>query len=255
MGSWARARACRCARRRTGRTRQHRGARVRDGTCPASSPRATHAAGNRLIVWAIEEGRRCAEAVDAWLCSTASSPSRPRSGDEARPPRRLPLDAGDDQSYAFELWHRAISARDRRRVAPRGPRQSVRDDRAERVRLVEQRRQGGRAPAARPGEPRKTASPVPVPRRPRPSRAGPPSGWSSACRPGRTRTAGRRRLEEWRRPARHPSAATVAGSSASWKRRARRGRLRDAPTGTRRRAAAPMARCEKTAAGLLARLN
>ena len=30
--------------------------------------------GQSLIVWAIEEGRRCAEAVDAWLCSTAVEP-------------------------------------------------------------------------------------------------------------------------------------------------------------------------------------
>jgi NADPH-dependent glutamate synthase beta subunit-like oxidoreductase len=28
--------------------------------------------GQSLVVWAIEEGRRCATAVDAWLCATAA---------------------------------------------------------------------------------------------------------------------------------------------------------------------------------------
>jgi glutamate synthase (NADPH) small chain len=31
--------------------------------------------GQSLVVWAIEEGRRCAEAVDAWLCSSAVEPA------------------------------------------------------------------------------------------------------------------------------------------------------------------------------------
>jgi glutamate synthase (NADPH) small chain len=31
--------------------------------------------GQSLVVWAIEEGRRCAEAVDAWLCSNAVEPA------------------------------------------------------------------------------------------------------------------------------------------------------------------------------------
>jgi len=31
--------------------------------------------GQSLVVWAIEEGRRCAQAVDAWLCSSAVEPA------------------------------------------------------------------------------------------------------------------------------------------------------------------------------------
>jgi glutamate synthase (NADPH/NADH) small chain len=30
--------------------------------------------GQSLIVWAIEEGRRCASAVDAWLCAQVAEP-------------------------------------------------------------------------------------------------------------------------------------------------------------------------------------
>ena len=30
--------------------------------------------GQSLVVWAIEEGRRCAEAVDAWLCANVVEP-------------------------------------------------------------------------------------------------------------------------------------------------------------------------------------
>jgi glutamate synthase (NADPH/NADH) len=36
--------------------------------------------GQSLIVWAIEEGRRCAAAVDAWLCANVAEPVAAEAG-------------------------------------------------------------------------------------------------------------------------------------------------------------------------------
>src|SRR4029077_21082941 len=42
-------------------------------SAPAVSAAGDARRGQSLIVWAIEEGRRCAAAVDAWLCANGNA--------------------------------------------------------------------------------------------------------------------------------------------------------------------------------------
>ena len=64
--------------------------------------------GQSLIVWAIDEGRRCARAVDAWLAPNGR-PSRP-SARRRRVVKPGPRDGfrwnRETIVYAFELWNR-----------------------------------------------------------------------------------------------------------------------------------------------------
>ena len=176
--------------------------------------------GQSLIVWAIEEGRRCADAVDAWLVTrTAVEPVG--GGREAMKPgpREGFRWTRETIIYAFELWHRRYlcspTVAEWRRAGSDNPSATtVR----QRVRLVEQRGQGGRAAAAaagrgsQDGHARRSSGrrPSAVTRWPPPRVVERLQAW--AHEHGRPPT-----LEEWRRAgARHPSAATVRRLFGSW---------------------------------------
>ena len=187
--------------------------------CPVSSPQATRAAGSRS---SCGRSKRAAAAPrrstpGSARTGTPSSRSQLAHADEARAARRLPLDAGDDHLRVRALAPALFVLADRRRVAACGRDNPVRHDRAQRLRLVEQRRQSGRAASATTGEARKTGSPPVGSAAPEAVTRWPPprvverlQSW--AHEHGRPPT-----LEEWRRAGtRHPSAATVRRLFGSW---------------------------------------
>ena len=164
--------------------------------------------------------------------------------------------------YAFELWHRRYlcspTVAEWRRA---GERQSVGDDRAQRLRLVEQRRQGGRAPAAAAGRAAqdRLAARRSSAARGRHALAADASRRAPAAA-GRTSTAGRRRSRNGGAPGRgirppRPSAASSAAGTPRSSRPASRCAPPGVPVEPR---SITHARCEKTGrwtarAGLTAR--
>ena len=86
------------ARRREGPARQRQGRRaLHDARSRACSPPATRAAGQSLIVWAINEGRQCARMVDRYLARSRNGDGRQRLATIRVCAGHADADAGDPQ--------------------------------------------------------------------------------------------------------------------------------------------------------------